>query len=91
MRVAGWGHGYSVALLCLFGYTNQTLSILFQIIAGFTLPTLPDGGQVQISVIVTSGRYSEESRAEKIPRVYLVQETSDCVPGSLVTLAVEPP
>lgn len=33
----------------------------------------------------------KKAELKKIPRVYLVQETSDCVPGSLVTLAVEPP
>lgn len=58
MPLAGWGHGYSVALLCLFGYTKQVLSILSQVTSGFTEPRLPYGENVQISVTVTSGRYS---------------------------------
>lgn len=88
LALGGWGHGYSVALLCFFGYTKQVLSILSQVTSGFTEPRLPYGGEhADLSYCYKWQILNEESRA----RVYLVHEISNCVPGSLGILAAEPP
>lgn len=80
------GRGVKITANLFAFWLHQVLSTFFGIVSGRPLPCSPDGRGMQVHVLsVTSNRclMTDYGRTESVPKDFLFQEISNCVPGGL--------